>query len=88
MTLDLMKLREVAEAIRELDAAEAAVDLAEHKALKRAGWKFTCNTPGGVWMAERTLEDGRVVLVSGDVAIRMTRTMVAGVELEEESHGG
>lgn len=39
--------------------------------LTAKGWKYTCKTPGSYWLWEKTLKDGRTVLVNIDMALAM-----------------
>lgn len=37
--------------------------------LRTRGWKSTCSNPASLWLWERMLGDGRVVLVDKDTAL-------------------
>jgi hypothetical protein len=39
--------------------------------LRSKGWKSTCDTPGSLWLWQRTLDDGRVALVNKSTAESM-----------------
>lgn len=44
------------------------LNLKRKKILAARGWKETCNTPGSVWLWEKKLDDGRVILMTFDSA--------------------
>lgn len=48
---------------------------ATHEWLLRKGWKYTSSNPICAWLWEKTLTDGRVILVNTDVAVRMQDTL-------------
>lgn len=50
---------------------------AEEAYLRQHGWKNTCDTPGSYWLFEKALPDGRIVLVSRDLAVSMQSRSVA-----------
>ena len=43
--------------------------------LRANGWKYTCDTPGSVWMWEKTISDGRTVLVGPELAVAFEQSM-------------
>ncbi len=45
------------------------LDAREAEGLRRKGWKHTCNVPGSYWLWEKTLRDGRTVLVEQKLAV-------------------
>lgn len=40
--------------------------------LRKYGWSATSSTPACIWMWQRTLTDGRVILADADTAVRLT----------------
>jgi hypothetical protein len=36
--------------------------------MKKRGWKYTCKTPGSIWLWEKTMSDGRVILTDRGTA--------------------
>lgn len=48
--------------MRDVEAAQEAAKHIESKFLTSRGWKYTCSTPGSVWMWEKKLPDGRTIL--------------------------
>lgn len=45
--------------------------------LRKRGWKHTSSTPGCHWLWEKTLPDGRVALVTKEVALRFEQAWLA-----------
>lgn len=52
------------------------IEIAKRKLLERCGWKYTCGTPGNLWLYEKTLPDGRVALVTESAALRMQESFL------------
>lgn len=77
----------------DLDSAEDADIQREHLGfriaayLREKGWKHTSSTPGCFWLWEKTLADGRVVLVNQDMAIGMQRDFEDAEEPASEDGG-
>lgn len=46
--------------------------------LKQRGWKSTCSNPASLWLWEKKLEDGRVLLTDKDTALAFERHTFAG----------
>lgn len=65
-------------------AARTDFDMEVAAYLRRTGWRDTSNTPGCFWLWERKLDDGRTVLVSQDMALRMA----AWLESDEDEATG
>lgn len=59
----------------------------EDRFLTKSGWKHTCSTPGSVWLWERKLPDGRVVLVNKHTALSMQQLFDFEREANEEDDG-
>ena len=38
------------------------------KMMEKRGWKRTCKTPGSIWLWEKTMPDGRVILTDRGTA--------------------
>ena len=45
--------------------------------LRKLGWKSTCTTPGCLWLWEKALPDGRVALVTKEVALHFEKQWLA-----------
>lgn len=61
-----------------LDAISEAESEAERLVdsfLRSRGWKLTCDVPGALWLWEKQLEDGRIVLVGQSSAMHMQQTL-------------
>lgn len=56
---------------RQILAGRQNLDAAERAFLKKNGWTYTCQTPGAYWLWQRTLADGRIVLVPQALAVDM-----------------
>lgn len=54
-----------------IERAEEDVVSATHSHLNSSGWKYTCNTPGSLWLWEKRLPDGRLALANESVALHM-----------------
>ena len=61
------------------------LDFREDAMLTRLGWKHTSNTPGCYWLWQRTLDDGRVVLVDKANAISMSEYLELEPDPGEEA---
>jgi hypothetical protein len=44
---------------------------AKHSYLRSHGWQYTSNTPGCIWLWQKSTSDGRVLLVDTDLAVSM-----------------
>lgn len=53
----------------ELQELTSCIEADESKFLRQNGWKYTCDTPGSVWLWEKTLTDGRTMLLSHSQAV-------------------
>lgn len=45
--------------------------------LRKRGWKSTSSTPGCLWLWEKALPDGRVLLVGKETALHLERVWLA-----------
>ncbi len=64
-----MKLyNQIAEAVDNLERARNLF-------LVKAGWKYTCDTPGSIYLWQKQLPDGRVVLIQPKLAVRMEEAL-------------
>jgi hypothetical protein len=68
--------------ILDVDHARQEVEFAVDAFLKARGWKSTCSNPASLWLWEKTLDDGRVMLTDKDTAILFERLTYAGDETE------
>ena len=57
--------------IEDIKAYEDTLDEAKNTYLRQSGWEHKCNYPGSLWLWEKTLPDGRVIVVCADDAIYM-----------------
>ena len=55
-----------------LEEAKFNYDNAKGNFLRNNGWTYTSQTPASTWLWEKSLEDGRVVLVDMRTAIDIT----------------
>lgn len=53
----------------EHDEAKANLDCQRRRLLEVSGWKETSKTPGSYWLWEKTLDDGRTLLVTEKMAL-------------------
>lgn len=42
--------------------AEHEYEEVQHGYLRQEGWKYKCDTPGALWLWQKQLKDGRIVL--------------------------
>jgi hypothetical protein len=61
-------IRELADHIEEMSREFDRLTYRQKSILQMRGWKDTCKTPGSVWMWEKTIDDGRTLLVSFETA--------------------
>jgi hypothetical protein len=47
------------------------LESAQTKYLNDNGWVYTCEVPGSFWLWSKKLDDGRVILVQKDDALKM-----------------
>ena len=72
-----------------ITTAESRVEEAKRKYLEAYGWKYTCDTPGSLWLWTRaftfaeTGHDYSVMTVPTDLAIHMTQAVLDTDEEEE-----
>lgn len=56
----------------DIDSARELVEHAINDYLRSKGWVHTSATPGSYWLWQRKLDDGRIMLVDRETAIRCT----------------
>lgn len=54
-----------------IERAEEDVESATRAHLQSRGWKYTCQTPGSLWLYQTVLPDGRSVLANDAVALHI-----------------
>jgi len=62
----------MAKVLRTMDDVRTARDEVEERVddmLRLNGWRRTCMNPASLWLWEKTLPDGRVMLVDKDTAL-------------------
>lgn len=59
------------EKFSDIDFEKEQLDFKADALLREKGWKETSSTPGSLWLWERKLDDGRIVLVNKASAIHM-----------------
>lgn len=59
--------------ISDVEAATHALQFAVDTYLRAKGWKYTCANPASLWLWEKTLRDGRTVLVDSETALAFCR---------------
>lgn len=47
------------------------IECDQRQFLAKCGWKHTCSTPGSIWLFEKTIPDGRTILVDQSTALFM-----------------
>jgi hypothetical protein len=55
----------------ELNALYEELKTETRRLLAAHGFSYTCNTPGSLWLYEKRMPDGRVLLVSESTALDM-----------------
>ena len=68
----------------DIDAAREAIERMEREYLREKAWKYTCDVPGSFWLWEKTLPDGRLVLLDTSLAISVQEAMDGKSEEQEE----
>lgn len=61
--------------LEEIQYKREALAADERRLLEKLGWKYTSNTPGCLWLFERTMPDGRVLLVDQSTAVWITERL-------------
>lgn len=51
------------------------LEVQERTILEESGWVYTCDTPGSLWLYQKTLPDGRVVLCNASTALHIELTI-------------
>jgi predicted transcriptional regulator len=69
--------------VDEASAARDDIELLERRFLIKCGFKYSCDTPGAMWLYERQLPDGRTFLVDANTAFRIA-SAIADHETESE----
>jgi hypothetical protein len=49
------------------------LEWAEDAYLRQHGWTYTSNTPGCLWLWQKTTPDGRIMLLNKSTALSMQR---------------
>lgn len=65
-----------------LEQVEASLQTDLRNLLRKQGWRYTCNNPAFVWLMEKKLPDGRIVMVDPITASLFERHM-CGEEEDE-----
>lgn len=65
------------ELLRRVRELEVEKQQAVRRYLETAGWEYTCQTPGAYWLWQKTLPDGRQVLVNESHAVSMQQALDA-----------
>ena len=68
----------------DIDAAKEGIKRMEREYLREKGWKYTCDVPGSFWLWEKSLPDGRIVLLGTSLAISVQEAMDGRQEEEAE----
>lgn len=53
------------------------------RVLRASGWRETCQTPGNYWLWEKQLPDGRIVLVSRQMAVSIETALADDAEYSD-----
>jgi hypothetical protein len=56
---------------REIERMEERLKWRKESLLASRGWKSTSQVPGSYWMHEKKMPDGRVMIVTTDLALRI-----------------
>lgn len=51
------------------------IEQQEDDFLRKAGWNYTCQVPGNLWLWEKSLPDGRTVLVEKAAAFAIEEAL-------------
>jgi alpha-amylase/alpha-mannosidase (GH57 family) len=62
---------------------EIEIKQAKETRLRKAGWRYTCATPGSYWLWEKKLEDGRTILVDESFA----HTLQDQLDADKQDYG-
>jgi len=62
---------------------ENELKLEKETRLRKAGWIYSCATPGSYWLWEKKLEDGRTILVDDSFA----HTLQDHLDADREDYG-
>ena len=65
------KLVKMATANLNAENKKEQIDFEMDALLRKKGWESTSSTPGSLWLWQKTLKDGRTVLVNKNSAIHM-----------------
>ena len=58
--------------------AREEVETQVNEMLRANGWSATCANPGSLWLWQKTLKDGRVMLVDKDTALMFEQLTFTG----------
>lgn len=71
--------------LKTIDDVRSARESLEHDVdnmLRANGWRSTCMNPASLWLWQKTLADGRVMLVDKDTALMFEQLTFTGEESE------
>lgn len=66
------------ETVQDIDSAREEVEFKVDAFLRARGWKSTCGNPASIWLWEKKLKDGRVLLADKDTALMFERLTFTG----------
>lgn len=69
MNMPMKKLIKMGTASLKADNEIEAVGFTLDNLLRRKGWECTCSVPGSLWLWQKTLKDGRTLVVNKNTAI-------------------
>lgn len=75
--------------VSEVEFAREQLEFRVDALLRKRGWKHTSSTPGCLWLWEKTLSDGRVMLVNKSTALYFEKAAIADscICTEDDHHG-
>ncbi len=71
----LINARGTVKELQQLQIDRDQVTFDEGVWLKARGWKETCDTPGGFWLFQKKMKDGRVLLMQRGMAMAIEQNL-------------
>lgn len=75
---------EILRAFADLADREGQIHIDRQKLLQKMGWEYTSDTPGSLWVYQKTLPDGRVAICNASTAEEFEMANLDRTEFEEE----
>lgn len=73
-------MKDIERLYKEISKGKDVLERALHTYLRATGWNHRCDTPGGRWLWQKRMLDGRDVLLCTEDAVQLQRAMIENDE--------